>query len=52
MVVSNWSNGPQGPNVYLMPVETFEQDWGAPYFGWADPVFRGGEPGSALDDIE
>lgn len=50
MVVSNWSNGPQGPNVYLIPVEAFEEEWGAPYYGWADPVFRGGEPGSALDD--
>jgi hypothetical protein len=49
MVVSNLSNGgDKGANVYLVPAEYFENNWGSPYLGWADPVFRGQKPGSAL----
>lgn len=49
MVVSNLSaGGDKGANVYLVPAEYFENNWGSPYLGWADPVFRGQKPGSAL----
>lgn len=50
MVVSNMNSGANGPNVYLVPASLFEEQWGAPYLGWADPIFRGGAPGSALED--
>lgn len=43
MVVSNWSGGPKGSNVYLMAADRFGD-----YLGWAMPVFHGGAVGSAL----
>lgn len=53
MVVSNLTNGPNGTSIYEVPAEYFENNWGSPYLGWADPVFRGnpagpGEPGIGL----
>lgn len=43
-VVSNMSNGPSGPNVYKVPASLFSDQWGAPYYGWADPTFPWGQP--------
>jgi hypothetical protein len=48
LVVSNLTNGPNGSNVYLLPAEYFEENWGSPYLGWADPIFFGQKPGTAL----
>lgn len=48
LVVSNLTNGPKGSNVYLLPAEYFEENWGSPYLGWADPIFFGQAPGTAL----
>lgn len=53
MVVSNLTNGPNGTSVYVVPAEYFENNWGSPYLGWADPVFKGnpagpGQPGIGL----
>jgi hypothetical protein len=52
-VVSNLTNGPNGTSIYVVPAEFFENEWGSPYLGWADPVFRGnpageGPPGVGL----
>lgn len=43
-VVSNLSSGPNGPNVYKVPASLFSEQWGAPYYGWADPTFPWGLP--------
>lgn len=41
MVVSNW-DGKKGDNVYLLPIDIFENQWAsARYLGWAPPVFYG-----------
>jgi hypothetical protein len=48
-VVSNLTHGgPRGPNIYKVAATYFSNNWGAPYLGWADPVFFGQKPGSAL----
>lgn len=43
-VVSNLSSGPNGANVYKVPASLFSDQWGAPYYGWADPTFPWGYP--------
>lgn len=43
-VVSNLSSGPNGANVYKVPASLFSKQWGAPYYGWADPTFPWGYP--------
>lgn len=41
MVISNW-DGPEGDGVYLLPINTFENEWSsATYLGWSQPKFFG-----------
>lgn len=40
MIVTNM-NGPQGLGVYSIPASQITQTWGAPYWGWSDPIFYG-----------
>jgi hypothetical protein len=49
MVVTNLTNGPNGSDVYMVPAEYFEENWGSPYLGWAEPIFFGQTPGAALN---
>jgi hypothetical protein len=48
MTVSNLSSGPNGPNVYVVAADYFENSWGSPYLGWAPPIFFNEPPGTAL----
>jgi hypothetical protein len=48
MTVSNLSAGENGPNVYMVPADYFENSWGSPYLGWAPPIFFNEPPGTAL----
>lgn len=51
MVVSNLTNGENGTSIYVVPAEFFENSWGSPYLGWADPVFRGNPAGQGAPGI-